>query len=118
VFDRNVMDPQIGGMALLLALMKLDTDATFTKAARAAAELAEQPLSTSKINRSAAVGGGLTIAGVASEAYDRVTANDTLLQAFLDLTHKPGFWFAVAALAAFGAVTYYRRRLRDEVRGV
>ncbi len=118
-FDPKVVDPQIGGMAVLYQIMGTTADANFGGTAIKAVALAEQPLSSSTINQGAVATGGLTIAGAASTAWDKVQeSNETVLNAILAQLGKPYFWIALAAVAACGFIIWKRKALRDSLRGV
>lgn len=117
VYNASVMDPQIGGMAMLKALMAMDSSASFDRAAKNATDLAEQPLSTSSINQGAAGVGGLGGIGIVATVWDKLQyANDRIIDALTKAMSSPLFWVLVVMIALAAYIIWKRKVLRDDLR--
>lgn len=127
VWDKGFDDPQIGVMTVLKRLAELRSDiaarltvpaesvAAFTpvEAEMAAANLAK-PMVQSEIAQAASIGGGgLTIAGVTSSAWDGLKeAPESLLNTIVAMAQKPAFLIAAATAGVCLFIWWKRKRMQ------
>jgi len=74
---------------------------------------AEKGTPRTGISQGAKIGGGLGLAGLASQIWDAVTqAPETILQALIGAASKPAFWVFVGIIGATGYVWWRRSQMK------